>query len=83
MENSGKKLENGVHIRTQPCKPLPAMTKVGSELCASRVLCENEGIYIFSLINIFGCAGSLLLPGAFSSCGEWELLSSCSERASH
>ena len=32
---------------------------------------------------IFGCAGSLLLHGPFSSCGEQGLLSSCSVRASH
>ena len=32
---------------------------------------------------IFGCAGSPLLCTAFSSCGEWGLLSSCGTRASH
>ena len=32
---------------------------------------------------IFGCAGSLLLCGLFSSCLKWELLSSCRARASH
>ena len=26
---------------------------------------------------MFGCAGSLLLPGLFTSCGEWGLLSRC------
>ena len=31
---------------------------------------------------IFGCAGSLLLPMTFSSCSEWELLSSCDAQAS-
>ena len=31
----------------------------------------------------FGCAGSLLLPGRFSSCREWGLLSSYGAQASH
>ena len=31
----------------------------------------------------FGCAGSLLLCGLFSSCSEQELLSNCGARASH
>ena len=35
--------------------------------------------YIYnSIYFIFGCAGSLLLPGLFSKCGEPGLLSSCS-----
>ena len=37
----------------------------------------------FKKIFIFGCAGSLLLCGFFSSCGEWGLLCSCGARASH
>ena len=39
---------------------------------------------IIVLINlfIFGCAGSSLLHGLFSSCGERGLLSSCPARAS-
>ena len=32
---------------------------------------------------IFSCAGSSLLQGLFSSCGKWDLLSSCSAQASH
>ena len=32
---------------------------------------------------IYGCAGFFLLPWLFSSCIEWELLSSCSVQASH
>ena len=36
-------------------------------------------VYLF----IFGCAGSSLLCGLFSSCGEWGLLSSCSVQAFH
>ena len=36
-------------------------------------------IYIFS----FGCAGSSLLHGLLSGFGEWGLLSSCSDWASH
>ena len=36
------------------------------------------------LKKIFGCAGcSLLCEQAFSSCNEWELLSSCGACASH
>ena len=31
----------------------------------------------------FGCAGCLLLHRLFSSCGEWQLLSSCSAQASN
>ena len=31
----------------------------------------------------FGCAGSLLLTGPFSSCEEWGLVSSCRAQASH
>ena len=38
-------------------------------------------IYLFSLF-IFGYTWSLLLPGLFSSCGEWGD-SSCCARASH
>ena len=34
------------------------------------------------LFYLFGCAGSLLLPGFFSGCGEQGLLSSCSVQAS-
>ena len=36
--------------------------------------------FIYSCINLFsfGCPGSSLLPGLFSQCGEWGLLSSCS-----
>ena len=34
-------------------------------------------------IYLFGRAGSWLLCGLFSSCGEWGLLSSCGARASH
>ena len=39
---------------------------------------KNKFIYSFTA----GCAGSLLLPGLFSSCGDQELLSSCSTWAS-
>ena len=35
------------------------------------------------ILFIFGCAGSLLLCGLFSSCSERQLYSSCSARASH
>ena len=34
-------------------------------------------------LSIFDCAGSLLLLGLFSSCGEQGLLSSCDAKASH
>ena len=36
------------------------------------ILDSEKIIYLF----IFGCAGSLLLCGLFSRCGEWGLLSS-------
>ena len=39
----------------------------------------NNFIYLF----IFGCAGSLLLDGLFSSYIEWGLFSSCGARDSH
>ena len=40
-------------------------------------------IYIFFLIECFGFgAGSSLLPGLFSSCGDGVLLSSCGVRVS-
>ena len=35
------------------------------------------------VVFIFGCAGSLLLCGLFSSCREWGPLSSCDVQASH
>ena len=43
-------------------------------------------IFIYFLkfyLFIFGCAGSSLLLRLFSSCSEWELLSSCGAKASH
>ena len=40
-------------------------------------------VFFLSCLFIFGCAGSSLLHGLFSSCSEQELLSSCSARASH
>ena len=55
----------------------------------------NTGVHISFLISIFvffltfiyvlifGCAGSSLLLGLFSSCREWGLLSSCCVQASH
>ena len=42
-----------------------------------------ESIILFIYLFIFGCAGSLLLHGLFSSCGEKGLLPSCRARASH
>ena len=52
------------------------------------ILYINYIIYIHFYINIynftyFGCAGSSLLRGLFSSCSEQGLLSSCGVRASH
>ena len=38
---------------------------------------KNNFIYLF----IFGCAGTLLLQGLFSSCGQWGLLFSCKAQA--
>ena len=40
-------------------------------------------MYRYFFFNLFGCDGSLLLLGIFSSCGKWGLLSSCSAWASH
>ena len=40
-------------------------------------------IILFMYSFIFGCAGSLLLCGLFSSCSEQGLVSSCGARASH
>ena len=40
---------------------------------------KNSFLYLF----IFGCAGSLLLQGLFSSCIKQELLSICGVQASH
>ena len=37
---------------------------------------------IFNNLIVFGCAGSSLLHGLFSSCSKWGLLSSCSQPAS-
>ena len=45
-------------------------------------LCLHSPIKIHIYIYIFGCAGSLMLHGFFSSCGERGPLSSCA-RASH
>ena len=47
-----------------------------------------SAFYLFTYIHlyilfIFGCAGSSLLRAAFSSYGEWGLLSVCGARASH
>ena len=40
-------------------------------------------IYMYTYIFIFGCAGSLLLLGLFSSCDEQGPLFSCAACASH
>ena len=57
-----------------------------NEILLFRVRClflsfdlKNNFIYLF----IFGCAGSSLLHGLFSSCGKQGLLSSCGVQASH
>ena len=47
---------------------------------------EKFRVFFFFLINflfILGCAGSPLLRGLFSSCGEQGLLSSSGAQASH
>ena len=54
-------------------------TLVTLQLLCSFFLLRVPLFYIF----IFGCPGSSLLHGAFSSCGERGLLSSCSAPASH
>ena len=40
-------------------------------------------LFIYFLLFISGCAGSSLLPGLFSSHGDWGPFSNCSARASH
>ena len=40
-------------------------------------------IYLFTYLFSFGCAGSSLLCGTLSTCGEQRQLSSCSGKASH
>ena len=40
--------------------------------------------FIYKILKIiFVCAGSSMLRGLVSSCGEWGLLFSCSVKASH
>ena len=58
-------------------------------LCLS-VLFEfpyNGFIFVLFFLNnyllIYGCAGSLLLPGLFSSFGKWRLICGCGAWASH
>ena len=50
-----------------------------------RSICMTHQFNFFQniILFIFGCAGSWLLHGLFSSCSEQGLLSSCSVRASH
>ena len=49
--------------------------------CSSSVLFK---IYVYNFyLFIFGCAGSSLMRGLFSSCGEQELVSNCGGQASH
>ena len=43
----------------------------------------TSDLFFLKSINLFGCAGSLLLNMAFFNSGEKELLSSCSSWASH
>ena len=45
-----------------------------SSLCDSLAGCTTNLSFFFSILFIFGCAGSLLLQEFFSSCGEWGLL---------
>ena len=44
---------------------------------------EGGFLFYLYLFMYFGCAGSLMLHGLFSSGGEWGLLSRCSARASN
>ena len=69
-------------------KSLILSRMLGSELLPIRIL---NALLIFLLPSlflkfycfIFGCAGSLLLPWLFSSCGRQGLLSSCNVWAFH
>ena len=45
--------------------------------------CASYSFLHFNYLIYFWLSGSLLLCGLFSSCGEWELLSSCSTWASY
>ena len=40
-------------------------------------------VFSKNLVFVFRCAGSSLLYGLFSGCGEWRPLSSCGSWASH
>ena len=58
-------------------------------LLSVRSVCLFLSLYLcisfffkFYLLIIFGCAGSLLLHGFFSSCGQWGLLFSRDARTS-
>ena len=44
-----------------------------SSLCDCLTGCTTN-LSFFSILFMFGCAGSLLLQEFFSSCGEWGLL---------
>ena len=57
--------------------PLPP----GDKFTIPRLCFPAPFIFIFK--NFFGCAGSLMLSRAFSSCSKWGLLSSFSAQASH
>ena len=62
---------DSIHMK-QVCFFLPL-------ICLKSISLFLQNFYLF----IFGCAGSSLLCGLFSSCSEQELLSSCSVWASH
>ena len=42
------------------------------------IFCFKQSLFLKILLFICGCAGSSLLLGFFSSCGQWALLSGCS-----
>ena len=62
-----------------PVEPVDHFRELSQGMGEPRHMC----VYSLSLLKndfiyfIFGCAGSLLLPGIFSSCGEQGLLSCC------
>ena len=71
------------------------LPSLGQALCVHGTIIKNipavwwgEFSFTYPLfktnfIFIYGCAGSSLLLGLFSSWGEWELLPGCGARASH
>ena len=52
-------------------------------ICFQKCLLLSLFLKIILFLFAFGCSGSSLFQGLFSSCGEWWLLSSCGAQVSH